>query len=375
MVETVGIVAHYRGPRLGIGQYLQRLLPPLVEELTARGIEIRILASPNAVEKTAALQALPKVVRIAPLDYSPAQRYLWCATRLAPYCLQENITTLLWLSNPIVLPWHPPSIAVIHDVNEWKAAKKYGDRLKTKLRSLIYLDASLRFAHQIVAISRATERDLLHFRPYLARQQKLVTILNGADSSLNALPPVEIAAPSSPFLLSVGRIDPLSKRLPEAVSLVQALRESSGQSWELHLVGGMNDSTRSAGEAFLKSVEPLPWVVYHGYLEDQDLAQWYRQATAVVFLSNDEGFGFPIAEAASLGRWVVVSQVNQAGVEAGAGAMIAVNPDNPQAAAAAVIQQLQQPSPAISDTLPRWQTAAAKYAQEVNSLLQLNNSR
>ncbi|WP_293112527.1 MULTISPECIES: glycosyltransferase [Moorena] len=37
------------------------------------------------------------------------------------------------------------------------------------------------------------------------------------------------------------------------------------------------------------------------------LAQWYREATAVVFLSDREGFALPIAEAASFGRFVVVS--------------------------------------------------------------------
>ncbi|MGF1481073.1 MAG: glycosyltransferase [Cyanophyceae cyanobacterium] len=361
---------------MGIGQYIQRLLPPLVKELTTRNIDVRILASPNAFENTAALQDLSEIVDVLPpLDYLPAKRYFWCATRLARYSQQEALDVLLWLSNPIVLPWHPPSLAVIHDVNEWKAAEKYGNYLKTTLRSWIYLDASLQFARRIIAISQATERDLLHFRPSLAGSQKLVTILNGADSPLTTLPSIEINTPLAPFLLSVGRIDPLAKRLPEAVSLVQALRNSSGQAWELHLVGGMNDTTRSAGEAFLKSVEPLPWVIYHGYLEDQELAQWYRQATAVVFLSNDEGFGFPIAEAASLGRWVVVSQANQAGVEAGAGSIIPINPDDPQAAAATLLRQLQrQPAPVTSSTLPRWQMGAARYAEEVKALLKNRNS-
>ncbi|WP_353736820.1 hypothetical protein, partial [Moorena sp. SIO2C4] len=35
-----------------------------------------------------------------------------------------------------------------------------------------------------------------------------------------------------------------------------------------------------------------------------------------MFLSDREGFGLPIAEAASFGRFVVVSQGNQAGLEA-----------------------------------------------------------
>ena len=44
---SVALIAHYLGPRLGIGHHLERLLPPLVKELTSRGIEVKILASPN----------------------------------------------------------------------------------------------------------------------------------------------------------------------------------------------------------------------------------------------------------------------------------------------------------------------------------------
>ena len=371
---SVGLIAHYKGPCLGIGQYLQRLLPFLVKELVSKDIKVRILASPNAFEKTAALQELSEFVSILPpLDYSPAMRYLWCATRLSNYCRQEGLDVLLWLSNPIVLPWHPSSLIVIHDVNEWKVAQKYGNRLKTTLRSLIYLDASLRSAQKIIVISQATKRDVLYFRPQLANQQKLVTILNGADSPLTQFPICDIVAPQAPFLLSVGRIDPSAKRLPEAVALVNALRELSSQPWELHLIGGTNDTTRLSGEAFLESVQHLAWVTYHGYVEDLALAQWYRQATAVIFLSDDEGFGFPIAEAASFGRWVVISQANEAGREAGFGAIIPVEPNNPQASAKTLLHQLQQkPFPLVSNQLPTWQTAAFQYTQQIDAVLKLN---
>ena len=107
------------------------------------------------------------------------------------------------MSNPIVMPWHPTTLAVLHDVNEWKADNKYGSRLKTALRSFVYLDTSLNYAKKIVAISRATERDVLHFRPKQAVSQKLIVILNGADSQLKSLNPVDIPYPQNPFILSV----------------------------------------------------------------------------------------------------------------------------------------------------------------------------
>ena len=366
---SIALIAHYIGPRLGIGQYLERLLPPLAKELQQREIDFTILASPNAYEKTPSLQKLGDVVRVLPpLDYSPYKRYGWVATGFANYCRQEKFELVAWLSNPTILPWHPPSVAVLHDVNEWKASNQ--GKLRTILRGFIYLDASIKFSQKIIVISKATQDDLFHFRSSEKLKQKVRLITNGVDSGLINQPPIAIDAPKAPFLLYVGRIDPASKRLPEAVELVKEMREVSNQEWELHLVGGMNASTQAAGEEFIASIENLPWVTYHGYVDDPELAQWYRQATGVVFLSDFEGFGLPIAEAASFGRWAIVSQVNQAGMEAGGKAVIAVDTKNPRTSAQQVLERIQaEEAPNDISNLPQWSTAAQSYGEELSALL------
>ena len=246
---SVALIAHYLGPRLGIGHHLERLLPPLIEELTSRNIPVKILASPNAVAQTPALQKLMEVVTILPqLDYPPFKRYFWVASGFANYCRQEKIEVLVWLSNPMALPWHPRTIATVHDVNEWKAVTK--GKLQTALRGFIYLDASIFFANKIVAISKTTESDLYQFRPQLKKTQKLVYIPQGIDSQLTNLPAVNLPPIAKPFLLYVGRIDPIAKRLRETVDLAKAIRKADIKDWELHLVGGINESTRTAGEFF-----------------------------------------------------------------------------------------------------------------------------
>ncbi len=368
---SVAFIAHYLGPRLGIGQYIERLLPPLVEELTSQGVSVTIIASPNAIAKTPALAKLQDIVQVLPsLDYSPGKRYAWVATSFRGYCRRHKIDTVVWLSNPLILPWHPPTMAVIHDVNEWKAANKYGDRIKTWLRAAVYLDATLRFAQKIIVVSETTQEELLHFRPASELKSKVTAIANGSDSQLINLPAVAINAPKAPFLLSVGRIDPKAKCLPEAVALVSALREISEQPWELHLVGGMNTSTKDSGEAFLKSLQNQPWVSYHGYLGDRDLAQWYRQATAVVFLSENEGFGLPIVEGMSFGRWIVVNKMNQASLETGGTAIIPVTATDSYQAAKILLDKLQHlPVPVTKANGQRWQNTARAYAREILSFI------
>lgn len=342
---TVGLVGHYLGAKMGIGVFIDRLIEPLIDEMAAQGIDAKLICSPNALSQTPAIQRVkarsPRQVSILPaLDYSPIKRFGWIATQFADYCQQEGIDQVVWLSNPMVLPWHPPSIAVLHDVNEWKAKEKYGSWIKTTLRSWMYLEASIQWAKQIVCVSQATTDDLLHFKPQDAIREKVSTIPNGLDSPLSSITPSKIDVPSEPFLLSVGRIDPAGKRLPEAVSLVESLRQQSGEAWELHMTGGMNKSTQKAGEDFIQSVADIPWVHYHGYTEDADLAAWYTHATAVVFLSDNEGFGSPVAEAATFGRRVVVNADNQATLGAGGSAVIPVSPQTPDRAATRILEEV-----------------------------------
>ncbi len=375
---AVGLVGHYLGAKMGIGVFIDRLIGPLMSELANQGIEVKLICSPNALCQTPAIEGLraqfPQQVNVLPqLDYEPVKRFGWIATQFSSYCKKEGIDRVIWLSNPMVLPWHPPSIAVLHDVNEWKAKEKYGSWLKTTLRSWMYLNASIWWAKKIVCVSEATAADLWHFRPQPGVRRKVSIIPNGLDSPLVGLTPAAIDIPSAPFLLSVGRIDPAGKRLPEAVALVESLRNVSGVPWELHLTGGMNKSTQQAGEAFIQEVSAIPWVHYHGYIDDSTLAAWYSHSTAVVFLSDNEGFGSPVAEAASFGRRVIVSAHNQATLGAGGDAVIPVMPQDAERAAIAVLDQVGNGSKRTVTTLPpkvyTYADAAVTYADEIRQLV------
>ena len=387
---TIGLIGHYLGARMGIGSFIDRLLPHLVATLDERGIEAKVITSPNALSETPAIQDLqqrsPEKVSVVPqLDYSPFKRFAWVATQFPSYCRQAGLDQLLWLSNPMVLPWHPPSLVVLHDVNEWKAKEKYGSRLKTILRSWMYIEASIAWAKKIVTISEATTADIYHFRPQLSASPKIKTIPNGLDSPLSSLTPATIDSPSAPFLLSVGRIDPEGKKLPEAIALTQSLRALSDRPWEIHFMGGMNKSTQQAGQAFLQEVEALPWAHYHGFTEDAELAAWYRATTATVFLSQNEGFGSPVAEAASFGKRVVVNANNQATIGAGGDAVIPVIPGNTEVeannAATKLLAQLesdwakekQTGSSDSTQALAKTYTyadAAVAYADEISLLVE-----
>lgn len=107
----LALIAHYLGPQLGIGQFIDRLVPPLLAALAARGIDAVVLGSPNAIARTPALQGLDeKLIAVPALDYSPGHRYAWVASALGSLCRRHGIGALAWLSNPMVLPWHPSTL-------------------------------------------------------------------------------------------------------------------------------------------------------------------------------------------------------------------------------------------------------------------------
>lgn len=364
---TVALIAHYVGPRLGIGQYLNRLLPALADELQKRDVAFRILASPNAIKNTPALEGLQEyTLEVPQLDFPPIKRLIWVATSFSGFCKQQGITSVAWLSNPLVMPWHPDSTAVLHDVNEWKNNNK--GRLRTYLRSIFYLNSSLDYAKLIITASQATTNDLVHFRPKMRNSSRLNTIVNGSDSGLSMMPRCNVPAPSKPFVLSVGRIDPVGKKLPQAAEFVKQLREKTSVDWELHLVGGMNKFTEEEGKRFVQELSELSWGHYHGHVSDEELAEWYRQCSAVIFLSNDEGFGLPIAEAVSFKKHTIISSANKAGLEAGGKGVIPIDIDALAEGALHFIDAAQK-APANTETqMPTWQAAAEGYAEKLCSI-------
>ena len=361
---SVALVAHYLGPQLGIGQFIDRLLPPLLLELKQRDIEYTVLASPNAANSTPVLQAMDDVDILPELDRTPLQRWLWIAAKFDSYCISKGITAVVWLSNPMILPWHPRSLAVIHDVNEWKNLNK--GLIRTLLRSLVYLDVSMRCAARIVSVSRTTHEDIAHFRPKIANTGKITTVLNGSDSNLVMLPGVDISLTDNPYLISVGRIDPEGKKLYETVEFVDLLRDLSSVDYELHFVGGLNRSSEKAGLKFLEFIEKTDWIRYHGYVDNQELAERYRRSEGVLFLAEHEGFGLPIAEAHSFGKLAIVNINNTASFEAGGDHVLAISLDNLEAGVNKFIETAAADRENVQSFVHTWDDAAKEYAELIN---------
>lgn len=142
-----------------------------------------------------------------------------------------------------------------------------------------------------------------------------------------------VTAPRSrPYVLYVGYCD-YRKNIHKMLETLAIVRRSLDVDllWAGKLPGARIEGIRREAQ----ELGVLENVKFLGFVPDRELADLYRGAIALLFLSRLEGFGLPVAEAMASGCPVIVA--NGSGSDAVAGsAGIVVDPDDAVAAAAAV---------------------------------------
>ena len=111
-------------------------------------------------------------------------------------------------------------------------------------------------------------------------------------------------APRANYLLYVGGAGP-NKNLERLIAAVRRLRES--HQIELVIAGDRSwdhEELRSA----LGAATP-EWIRLRGYVSDEELAGFYRNAAVCVFPSLHEGFGLPVLEAMACGTPLACSRI------------------------------------------------------------------
>ena len=185
-----------------------------------------------------------------------------------------------------------PQVVTVHDVIPLKRRSEY---LRTGMRfRLRYLAVSR--AQRVVVPTQAVAADaeaLLGLEP-----DRLVVVPEAPAPGFAPRSPEAVAAVRyrlgvpEDYLLWVGGL-----RQPDPRKRVAALA-AAPRDLPLVLVG------RTAAWA-----RELPGVLLTGEIDDEDLAALYTGARALVFPSDDEGFGLPPVEALACGTPVVASDV------------------------------------------------------------------
>ncbi len=185
-----------------------------------------------------------------------------------------------------------PMVVTLHDL---VPLKRRGEYLRSGLRfKLRYL--AVQRATRVIVPTNAVAKDAV--KELQLPRERITVIPEAAAPELHHRPPAEVEAvrrryglPKT-YLLWVGRLTSPDPR-KRVAALVRASRRMP-----LVLVGATGSWARE-----------LPDVTLTGALSDDELAAIYSGAHALIFPSDDEGFGLPPVEALACGTPVAASDV------------------------------------------------------------------
>lgn len=195
-----------------------------------------------------------------------------------------------------------PSVTTIHDVIPWQ-----DKRYRRKIRSKIYFwltGKALKKAPQFIAVSETTKHD---FAKRFRINPNKITVTYEAVSDHYKNPTGSYKLPATNYLLYVGGYD-ARKNVKKLVSLVSQLKDPN---LTLILAGGKvkNGKLYDSYNLQKSSQESNVNVLKTGFLNEEELSALYKNAKALINISEKEGFNLPLLEAAYVGTPVITSDI------------------------------------------------------------------
>lgn len=172
---------------------------------------------------------------------------------------------------------------------------------------------NLKRAHHFLAISESAAQECKIILDLTAE-----TVTNISSACDTVFMPMVIEADEKQELLKRFGVtqsfimysggDDARKNLPRLIHAYVSLDKSLLNSYQLVLVGKMNEGNIKELEDILKSVGVSEKkLIFTGYVTDEELAKFYNLCSMFVFPSYHEGFGLPVLEAMSCGAPVIGS--------------------------------------------------------------------
>jgi glycosyltransferase involved in cell wall biosynthesis len=299
-----------RGRRTGVEYYALRLLEAL---RNAPGGHKIIAFSDRPVD------GLPDAV-VAPSRLPTA---LWRQLVLPGLARRAGVASFHSPVTAFPLAMPVPAAATVHDIAYLTAPECYGPR--ERLLQRFWLRRALARAAAVVCVSQAT-RDAVAAR-FPRAAAKLRVIRNGAvampaasfsvlPSSVSAPCPPQTTGhgprtiPDRPFLLAVGRIERRKNPVRTLEAFLAATAAAPAlQNCRLLFAGRPGNAAEALTAAIARHPEAAGRVERTDYAGEAELAWLYAEASALLYLSLDEGFGHPPLEALALGTPVVAADI------------------------------------------------------------------
>lgn len=202
-----------------------------------------------------------------------------------------------------------PSIITVHDLILLIVRGPYLG--PTSWMWMKFHRSAARRASAVITVSNSTKRDVMHL--WNIPEKNIRTVYEGVDERYAPdADPEDISIVNTkcgldcPYFLYIGGFDP-RKNIGNMLVGFKRFLIRNGPTHKLLLCG----DTKGFEDYLNDEIEQLgirEHVVTPGFLPDSDLPAFYRNATALLFVSTYEGFGLPLLESMACGTPVITAE-------------------------------------------------------------------
>lgn len=242
------------------------------------------------------------LVRSIPATRNSSLKNLLYSTFVFPFlALWERADVAYYPNFSLILLRTTPIVCVIHDMIEFRLPGKFS-RLRMWYRHNI-VPRMARISDAIVTVSRNSRDDIVAI---CGVPQGKIRIAYDAVSERFAVPVDPVPLVPEPYALYVGTVDFPGKNVHGVLHAFEAYKRKRPGDLRL-VICGMKGKAFEEFERRMDSSPFREYILYRGYVKDDELFNYYHFARIALFLSYYEGFGMPALEAMKFGVPVIVS--------------------------------------------------------------------
>ena len=337
----------------------------LERELPRLGCELRVLAPRKCVLRVPYGSRLWKW-----LGY--VDKFILFIPALARHARWADVVHVTDHSNSMYIPRvsGKPNVITCHDVIAVQAAQGLVEGWNVGWTGRLFqrlIVKGLGNADLVACVSNLTRRELLSMG--LANERKVTTVLNGLNDDFAPVPIDEAQRLIAPYGLSAGD----NYLIHVGWDLARKNRRAVLETFiALHQRAAANGTQALANLLVFVGPELTPEMAelarQHGVADrvktvqnvsHEELRAFYARATALVFPSLQEGFGWPLIEAQACGCPVFVSDLAPMNEIGGEGAEY-IDPNDPQA----IAMSIERSGPRLAEMRRLGLDNAAHYSAE-----------
>lgn len=268
----------------GIGRYLRDLLPSLIKYTNYQWIALIDNSYDGSIDGV-------KLVSVKSKVYSIREQLE--LLQVTPKC------DLFWSPHyniPIFLPQVKRQLCTVHDVNHLHFSRSLSLAKRIYSR-LMFLIIRLKVEY-VLTVSQFSKREIeKHVGLKAERIQVIYNMLN-----LINFKEVKNHTFKRPFFLVVGNLKPHKNSL---LAIKGFLKSEASKDYDLRIIGAEEETEYCNNIRKLSKVNEN--VILEGKVDDNYLWDCYQSASALLFLSEYEGFGYPVIEAFNFNTPVIAS--------------------------------------------------------------------